>query len=357
MAHNPVMNAIFPLDPHPGVLVVGAGIAGLACARDLAHRGIPVTLLDRGRGVGGRCATRRVDGQPVDHGVAFLHGSDPAFLDALHSVPGATLLEGWPSRVEGTGAPCQPDAFAPNERRVAFAEGVTAFPKMMVAGLDARLVTTVVGLHAEDDLWRLDLAGGGTARARTVVLAMATEETLALVDGLPPGDLELEGARHLLRMVAASVPCLTVIAGYPTDVPAPAWDVAFPETSSILKDVVHDSAKRQDPRWTVLVIQAAARWSRQHAGEPVASWTQSLLSEGARLYGEWVAHPAWTQVRHWQFGRIESGNELSGPLVVEGAGGRTLGIAGEVFAEGGGVQAAWTSGRLLAARLAERTIG
>jgi len=49
--------------------------------------------------------------------------------------------------------------------------------------------------------------------------------------------------------------------GYPADAPAPAWDVAFPEASGILKDVVHDSAKRQDPKWTVLVIQAAARWS------------------------------------------------------------------------------------------------
>ncbi len=351
------MNTVFPLDPHPGVLVVGAGVAGLACARDLAHKGIPVTLLDRGRGVGGRCATRRIEGQPVDHGVAFLHGSDPAFLDAVRSVPGATILDGWPSRIEGTGTPCQPDAFAPGERRAAYAEGVTAFPKMMAAGLDVRLVTTVLAMHPDGALWRLDLAGGGTARARFVVLALATEETLALVDGLPPGDLELEGARHLLRMVASSVPCLTVIAGYPADAPAPAWDVAFPETSMILKDVVHDSAKRPDPKWTVLVIQAAARWSRQHAGEPVDAWTQGLLAETARLFGEWAAHPTWTQVRHWQFGRTESGNELAGPLVVEGAGGRTLGITGEVFAEGGGVEAAWTSGRLLAVRLAERTKG
>lgn len=348
------MNRNLSLDPHEGVLVVGAGVAGLACARDLDHRGIPVTVLERGRGVGGRCATRRVDGQPVDHGIAFLHGSDPAFLDALHSVQGATPLPGWPARVEGTGTPCQPDAFAPGERRLAYAEGVTAFPKAMASGVDVRLLAMVTGLFPEGPLWRLELAGGGTARARTVVLALATEEALGLVDGLPPGDMELEGARHLLRMVAASVPCLTVLAGYPLDAPSPTWDMAFPESSTIVKDVVHDSAKRIHPAWTVLVIQAAARWSRQHASEPAESWAAALLAETSRLYGEWAAHPAWTQSHYWQYARTEPGNELAGPVVIPGTEGRTLGIAGEVFAEGGGIQAAWLSGRRLAARLVER---
>jgi phytoene dehydrogenase-like protein len=49
-------------------VIVGAGIAGLACARELASCGREAVVLERSRGVGGRCATRRVNGQPVDHG-------------------------------------------------------------------------------------------------------------------------------------------------------------------------------------------------------------------------------------------------------------------------------------------------
>ena len=41
------------------VIIVGAGIAGLACARSLADAGMNPVVLDKGRGLGGRVATRR----------------------------------------------------------------------------------------------------------------------------------------------------------------------------------------------------------------------------------------------------------------------------------------------------------
>ena len=62
------------------IVVIGAGVAGLAAARALGDAGRDVVVVDKGRGVGGRCATRRIDGQSVDHGLPWFHGTDPAFL-------------------------------------------------------------------------------------------------------------------------------------------------------------------------------------------------------------------------------------------------------------------------------------
>src|SRR5512140_561644 len=94
------------------VVVVGAGVAGLACAQALSAAGRETLVLERARGAGGRCATRRIGETPFDFGVTFVHGRDPAFLGAVREAP-ATVLDGWPSEIHGTGMPCQPEAFAP----------------------------------------------------------------------------------------------------------------------------------------------------------------------------------------------------------------------------------------------------
>lgn len=54
------------------VLVLGAGVAGLVAAHDLAAAGHEVTVVDKGRAVGGRLATRRVGDAVFDHGAQFL---------------------------------------------------------------------------------------------------------------------------------------------------------------------------------------------------------------------------------------------------------------------------------------------
>ncbi len=105
--------------------MIGAGLAGLSCARALDESGLDVQLLEKSRGVGGRCATRRIDGQPVDHGLAFYHGDDPEFLAALDSVE-AEPARHWPRKVVGEGTPCQPRAFRAEHRRIAYASGVVA---------------------------------------------------------------------------------------------------------------------------------------------------------------------------------------------------------------------------------------
>ncbi len=58
------------------VLVVGAGIAGLAAARDLADQGFVVTVLEGRDRIGGRIWTDRSLGVPMDMGASWIHGPD-----------------------------------------------------------------------------------------------------------------------------------------------------------------------------------------------------------------------------------------------------------------------------------------
>ena len=336
------------------VLIVGAGVAGLSCAKVLASAGKKVRVIERSRGVGGRCATRRIDGQPVDHGLAFLHGKSPEFLALLCEVPGL-WRDDWPIVVRGTGTPCQPNAFVHGAHRMAHANGVSAFPKHLAVGLDVVLETTATGLELGEH--------GITVRANQqnetisftgsdVVLALAGPQSHALMDGLPPSPGR-ETGRAVLAMMP-SVPCATVIALYPRNAPAPSWDIWYPETSTALSLVALDSAKRDDPARVALVLQARPAWSSAVVGADPAEWAPRLLADAASLIGPWVTQPATWQAHMWRYAHSSPECELAGPLVLDLGPGRRVGIAGELFAPGGGVQAAWQSGIELARRLLDK---
>jgi predicted NAD/FAD-dependent oxidoreductase len=329
------------------VAIVGAGVAGLACAQALVAGGRRVKVLERARGVGGRCATRRVEGQPVDFGVTFFHGRDPAFLAALAAVP-ATRLDGWPLATFGAGRPCQPAAFAPDERRLAFAEGVTAFPKHLAAGVEVQLRTEVAAIEPAGPAVRLRLADGEPVESGAVVLALAAEQTHALLGTIPEPQREVQSARELLAF-SRSMPCLTIIAVYPGSSPAPAWDAFYPEDSRILQHVAHDSSKRCRAGLLAMVYQAHAHWSGAHLEDP--DWPSAVLREAERLLGGWAALPVASEAHRWKHARNDRSAELASPMLLTLPGGAQLGVCGDRFAPGGGVEAAWKSGRAMAARL------
>lgn len=59
----------------PQVLIIGAGLAGLACARRLTNAGLACTVLEASDGIGGRVRTDRVEGFQLDRGFqVFLSG-------------------------------------------------------------------------------------------------------------------------------------------------------------------------------------------------------------------------------------------------------------------------------------------
>ncbi len=96
------------------VIILGAGIAGLAAARVLAEAGQPVLLLEARPRVGGRIFTEHIgNGVLVEHGAEFIHGRTPelwALIEeaGLHPVErdGSMLQE----KAGGAGVASQADA-------------------------------------------------------------------------------------------------------------------------------------------------------------------------------------------------------------------------------------------------------
>ncbi len=338
------------------VVVIGAGVAGLALARELKAHGRSPIVLERSRGLGGRCATRRIEGQPVDHGVACIHGRSGRFLAELDRVDDIVLVPEWPSLRVGDGTPCRPEAFDARDRRVAFGHGVNRFANHLSAGLDVRTEAEVKALRLIDPAsalgsrWALTMATGETVRCDQVALTMPAPAVAALLRQMTPLPEEIAAVLPLIDLVRA-LPCLTVIARYKVGTTPPDWQASFPRTSPALQSIFHDSSKRARGARLTLVFQSRAAFSRAHLVEPVEKWTRALIQSAAALHGDWIAAPDLVQSHSWRWARVDAGSELAQPLTVTIGDGALLGIAGDGFHSAGGIEGAYLSGIALAERL------
>jgi phytoene dehydrogenase-like protein len=67
----------------PEVVIIGAGLAGLACALDLENQGIPVLVVEAADRPGGRIKTDRFEGFQLDHGFQVFLSAYPEAVARL----------------------------------------------------------------------------------------------------------------------------------------------------------------------------------------------------------------------------------------------------------------------------------
>jgi renalase len=73
------------------IAVIGAGLAGIAAAHALTSRNAHVTIFEKSRGYGGRCATKRWQGHVVDHGAQYFTLRDERFKHAVEQACGDAI--------------------------------------------------------------------------------------------------------------------------------------------------------------------------------------------------------------------------------------------------------------------------
>lgn len=313
--------------------MVGAGLAGLSCARVLQDAGLAVTVFDKSRGVGGRLCTRRGDDWQADHGVQYFTTRSPAFRAQVAAWLEAGVVAEWrPQRA--VFGPHEASSGEPVQRFVGV-PGMSAPAKALAAGLTVRTAHTVQALRRVEGGWQLETAEQGWLPDifDAVLLAAPAAQAAALLQPVS-ASLATVAAGH--RML----PSWTVMARFdaPPELP---FEAAFVNEGP-LRWVARNSSKPGRSGRECWVLQASAAWSAAHLEDDPEVAGQALVAAFRALGGP---EPAAVAVHRWRYADCEPATTGS---VWEPESG--LGLCGD-WLLGGRVEGAWSCGRELGGKV------
>jgi renalase len=290
--------------------VIGAGMAGIACARTLVQAGHRVTVFEKSDGAGGRMATRSSPFGSFDHGAQYFTVRDARFAKALETVPG--LCRPWSANtvrvldahglVAAAGLPAR-------EPHWVATPGMNALVQRWAAPLIGTELQTQVTKIERDALnrkrWQLRTTGVDDSQHvfsgfDGVLLALPSTQALEL--------LQISKQAPTLAKAIAKVkvaPCWTLMLAFPQAMQpgmsslGPQWNAAR-STHHRIAWLARESSKPKRgavERWTV---QASAVWSQEHLQDDTARVQAKLLRAFSEVTGI-RSQPAHIDTQRWLY--------------------------------------------------------
>ncbi len=291
----------------PRVAVIGAGFAGLSCARALSQRGCNPVVFEADDRLGGRCSSRSTPIGVFDDGAQCINGAPrlatlavqrPGELVAMHpwTVPATPAEEArdrkdWKLEVDEA-----------NVDRTLNLMGSVGVPSMQTLAealaepLDVRLRTPILQARRRGSNWLLrGPAGGFDEDFQALVLALPAPQAMPLLHESAPLTDALRAVRFRSRWV--------LLLGSERPVPLPGYR-EFQGSPIERVAAMHSKPGRPGFRPQRWFIEADERWSLQHEHDDAETVADLLLENFCAHAGRKVT-PNYLRAHHWPHAFVE----------------------------------------------------
>lgn len=318
------------------IAIIGAGMAGLACATRLKEQGRSVTVFDKGRGPGGRMATRRaqVAGDTVsfDHGAQYFTVRDTGFAEAVAGWRHADVVAPWP---------------AAGDDAMVGIPSMNAPIRHMAAALEVHWTTRIEAIERSEDGWRVvfeDGSGrdGGASDFRQVIIAVPAEQAMPMLSAI---ELPVAADWSARARASTSSPCWAVMATFSHTLP-----LADTFRGTEITWAARNSAKPGREAGEHWVIHGSSEWSAHHLELDPEQAGEALLERFCAETDVAETRPLHLAAHRWRFAKAQTaGRSKQAGFLWDAPSG--LGVCGDWLASPR-VEGAWVSGNGLARAVA-----
>lgn len=269
-------------------IVIGGGITGLITATILQRQGIEVTVLDKGRGIGGRLATRRVGhGESIegvfDYGTQYFSVDSDKFKPWVDDWLQQGVIKEW----------CQGFRAADGKARYCGVNGTRGIAKYLAQDLNVQTNTKVVKLNYEAR-WSVETEERQQYPGDFLVMTPPVPQALDLLDA---SEIVLPSKVRAALERVDYYSCIAVLAlsDKPSNIPAPGGIALEDESLIWLAD---NYQKGISPQGYAVTLHATPKFSDNYWDSDNAEIANRLLSAASNYLDSKVIK---YQVHRWRY--------------------------------------------------------